>query len=121
MILWISVSSQMQPAVLELLVSVRIAAALYAHGRAESIMRMLLGPEGALPLEQAKPWRAALHEVMKPQIVMRLQLPIMAALFQVRHPAHIMIWNDEARADHDQESASCVLRPDPSQLDVGCW
>ena len=53
-------------------------------------MRMLLGPEGALPLAQAKPWRAALHEVMKPQIVMRMQLPIMAALFQVRPSGSMM-------------------------------
>ena len=58
-------------------------------------MRMLLGPEGALPNEEAKPWRAALHEVMKPQIVMRLQLPIMAALFQVRPPRHTLIWITE--------------------------
>ena len=62
-------------------------------------MRMLLGPEGALPLEQAKPWRAALHEVMKPQIVMRMQLPIMAALFQVRPSGSMRTWTGRAKSN----------------------
>ena len=65
-------------------------------------MRIVLRPEGQKPIAEARPWRDALHEIMKPSVVMRLQLPVMASMFTARVRALALakaecMWYWEAR------------------------